>query len=70
MYHNWYELRDLGQNRLNERIQEAEAWRKAERAAQGEVQTSPLQNLISRLTNDAQNQNKPLEPAFVNTNKR
>jgi hypothetical protein len=70
MYHNWYELRDLGQDRLNERIQQAEAWRKAERIAQGEVQTSPLQNLISRLTNGAQNQNKPLEPAFVNTNKR
>lgn len=64
MYHNWYELRDMGQDRLNERIQQAEAWRKAERAAQGEVQISPLQNLIARLKNGAQGENQKLEPAF------
>lgn len=70
MYHNWYELRDLGQDRLNEKIQQAEAWRKAERAANSEEQVSPLKNLFARLKNREQNQNSPLEPAFVSTNKR
>lgn len=64
MYLNWHELHDLGQDKLNERIQQAEAWRKAERAAQGEVQISPLQNLIARVKSSAQGENQKLEPAF------